>query len=143
MRRIDHAVETNQSNVAQVAAGQAQVETSKAQIEAAGAAVKAAEAGLETAKVNLGFTKLTSLIDGIAGGISVWICATALDGVNGEEAAECGLVGAGAHLDGVAVGEFVLLAVVPGVIVFVLVAATSIWLTKSVPPAPRKRAKKL
>jgi RND family efflux transporter MFP subunit len=70
---LDNAVETNQSNVAQVAAGKAQVETSKAQIEAAAAAVKAAEATLETAKVNLGFTRLTSLIDGIAGAATVQV----------------------------------------------------------------------
>lgn len=70
---LDNAVETNQSNVAQVAAAKAQVETSKAQIEAAAAAVKAAEAALETAKVNLGFTRLTSLIDGIAGTATVQV----------------------------------------------------------------------
>jgi membrane fusion protein (multidrug efflux system) len=70
---LDNAVETNQSNVAQVAAAKAQVETAKAQIEAAGAAVKAAEATLETAKVNLGFTSLTSLIDGIAGAATVQV----------------------------------------------------------------------
>src|SRR5580693_7103058 len=70
---LDNAVQTNQSNVAQVAAAKAQVETSKAQIEAAGAAVKAAEANLETAKVNLGFTRLTSLIDGIAGAATVQV----------------------------------------------------------------------
>jgi membrane fusion protein (multidrug efflux system) len=69
----DNAVETNQSNKAQVAAARAQAETSKAQIEAAGAAVKAAEAALETAKVNLGFTRLTSLIDGIAGTATVQV----------------------------------------------------------------------
>jgi RND family efflux transporter MFP subunit len=70
---LDNAVQTNQSNVAQVAAAKAQVETSKAQIEAAGAAVKAAEAALETASVNLGFTRLTSLIDGIAGAATVQV----------------------------------------------------------------------
>jgi RND family efflux transporter MFP subunit len=70
---LDNAVQTNQSNVAQVAAAKAQVETSQAQIEAAGAAVKAAEATLETAKVNLGFTRLTSLIDGIAGAANVQV----------------------------------------------------------------------
>jgi RND family efflux transporter MFP subunit len=70
---LDNAVETNRSNVAQVAAAKAQVETSKAQIEAASAAVKAAEAALETAKVNLGFTRLTSLIDGIGGAATVQV----------------------------------------------------------------------
>ncbi len=70
---LDNAVQTNQSNVAQVAAAKAQVETSKAQVEAAAAAVKAAEAVLETANVNLGFTRLTSLIDGIAGTATVQV----------------------------------------------------------------------
>src|SRR5580658_1764619 len=70
---LDNSVQTNQSNKAQVAAAGAQVETSQAQIEAAGAAVKAAEAALETAKVNLGFTRLTSLIDGIAGAATVQV----------------------------------------------------------------------
>jgi membrane fusion protein (multidrug efflux system) len=70
---LDNAVQTNRSNEAQVAAAKAQVETSKAQIEAAGAAVKSAEAILETAKVNLSFTRLTSLIDGIAGAATVQV----------------------------------------------------------------------
>lgn len=70
---LDNSVQTNQSNRALVAAAKAQVETSKAQIEAAGAAVKAAQATLETANVNLGFTKLTSLIDGIAGAATVQV----------------------------------------------------------------------
>jgi len=64
---LDNARQTNQANKAQVAAAQAQIETAKAQIEAARAGAAAAEAALETAKVNLGFTRLTSPIDGIAG----------------------------------------------------------------------------
>lgn len=43
------------------------METAKAQIQAANAAVQAAQATVETAQLNLGFTRLTSLIDGIAG----------------------------------------------------------------------------
>jgi multidrug efflux pump subunit AcrA (membrane-fusion protein) len=70
---LDNSVQTNQANIAQVAAAKAQVATSTAQIAAAGAAVKAAEAALETAKVNLGFTRLTSLIDGIAGAATVQV----------------------------------------------------------------------
>jgi membrane fusion protein (multidrug efflux system) len=70
---LDNAVQTNQSNLALAAAAKAQVETSKAQIEAAAAGAKAAEAALETAKVNLGFTRLTSLIDGIAGTATVQV----------------------------------------------------------------------
>jgi membrane fusion protein (multidrug efflux system) len=64
---LDNAKQSNQSQKAQVAASQAQVETAKAQIEAAKAGVTAAAAAVETARVNLGFTKLTSPIDGIAG----------------------------------------------------------------------------
>ncbi len=64
---LDNAMQTNQSQKAQVAAAKAQVETAQAQIEAARAAVTAAAAAVETAKVNLGFTKLDSPIDGIAG----------------------------------------------------------------------------
>jgi membrane fusion protein (multidrug efflux system) len=64
---MDNARQNNQAMKAQVAASEAQIETAKAQIEAARAGVKAAEATLETANVNLGFTRLTSPIDGIAG----------------------------------------------------------------------------
>src|SRR5579863_3227119 len=64
---LDNARQTNQSQKAQVAAAKAQVETSQAQIEASKAAVAAAAAAVETAQVNLGFTKLVSPIDGIAG----------------------------------------------------------------------------
>jgi RND family efflux transporter MFP subunit len=64
---LDNARQSNESQKAQVAAAKAQVETSQAQIEAAQAAVTAAAAAVETAKVNLGFTKLASPIDGIAG----------------------------------------------------------------------------
>ena len=49
------------------AVGQGQVETAQAQIQAANAAVEAAKATVETAQVNLGFTRLISPIDGIAG----------------------------------------------------------------------------
>jgi RND family efflux transporter MFP subunit len=64
---MDNAKQSNQSMQAQVAAAKAQVETAKAQIEAAQAGLTASAAAVETAKVNLGFTKLTSPIDGIAG----------------------------------------------------------------------------
>jgi RND family efflux transporter MFP subunit len=70
---LDNAKQTNQSLRAQVAAARAQVETAKAQIEAARAGVTAATAAVETAKVNLGFTKLTSPIDGIAGAASTQV----------------------------------------------------------------------
>jgi len=64
---LDNATQTNQAAKAQVEAAKAQVETAKAQIEAASAAVQAAAAAVQTAKVNLGFTRLTSPINGIAG----------------------------------------------------------------------------
>jgi membrane fusion protein (multidrug efflux system) len=70
---LDNAKQTNQSQKAQVAAVQAQVETAKAAIEAAKAGVVAAAAAVDTAKVNLGFTKLTSPIDGIAGVATVQV----------------------------------------------------------------------
>src|SRR5579863_7522740 len=70
---LDNARQSNESQKAQVAAATAQVETSQAQIEAAKAAVTAAAASVETAKVNLGFTKLVSPIDGIAGAATVQV----------------------------------------------------------------------
>jgi membrane fusion protein (multidrug efflux system) len=70
---LDNARQTNRSMKAQVAAAQAQVETAKAQIEAARAGVVAAEAALETARVNLGFTRLASPIDGVAGAAAVQV----------------------------------------------------------------------
>jgi len=70
---LDNARQSNRSLKAQVAAAKAQVETAKAQIAAGRAGVAAAAAALETAKVNLGFTRLTSPIDGIAGVATVQV----------------------------------------------------------------------
>ena len=64
---LDNAVQNNISAKAQVKVATAQVEAARAQIQAATAAVEAAKATLEAANVNLGFTKLYSPIDGIAG----------------------------------------------------------------------------
>lgn len=64
---LDNAIQNNLSAVAQIRASEAGVETAKAQIEAAQAAIQSAQANVETAKYNLGFTRLTSPIDGIAG----------------------------------------------------------------------------
>src|SRR5580693_7130700 len=64
---LDNAVQNHISAKAQVKVATSQVEAAKAQIQAASAAVEAATAALEAAKVNLGFTKLYSPIDGIAG----------------------------------------------------------------------------
>lgn len=70
---MDNAIQGNVSAKAQVEAARAQVETAKAQIQAAAAGVEAAKATVETAKVNLGFTRLTSPIDGIAGAAKVQV----------------------------------------------------------------------
>jgi RND family efflux transporter MFP subunit len=64
---LDTASQNNSSAKAQVDAAKAQIEVSKAQIQANTAAIQAAKADVETAQVNLGFTRLTSPIDGIAG----------------------------------------------------------------------------
>ncbi len=66
-QEFDNSMQNNLSAKAQVEAGKAQTETAKAQIQAANAAVEAAKAALETARLNLGFTRLMSPIDGIAG----------------------------------------------------------------------------
>ena len=57
---LDNAVQTNLANQAQVQAAKAAIAVAKAQIQASQAAV-------ETATINLGFTRLTSPLDGIAG----------------------------------------------------------------------------
>ena len=70
---LDNAVQNNISAKAQIKVATSQVEAAKAQIQAAGAAVEAAKAALEAANVNLGFTKLYSPIDGIAGNAQIQI----------------------------------------------------------------------
>ena len=64
---LDDATQNNMAAKAQLEAARAQVATSKAQITAALAAVEADKAAVETARINLGFTHLTSPIDGIPG----------------------------------------------------------------------------
>jgi len=64
---LDNAVQNNLAAKAQVQAAKAGVETARAQIQAANAAVEAAKAAVSTAQLNLGFTRLISPIDGIAG----------------------------------------------------------------------------
>jgi RND family efflux transporter MFP subunit len=64
---LDNARQNNLAARAQVQGAKASVETARAQIQAAQAAVEAAKASVATAELNLGFTKLTSPIDGIAG----------------------------------------------------------------------------
>lgn len=64
--QLDNDVQTQAQATAQVRTAQAAIESSKAAIESA-------EAGVETAQLNLGFTKVRSLIDGIAGIASIQI----------------------------------------------------------------------
>ena len=64
---MDNATQNNVGAKAQVQAAKAQIETARAQIQAAAAAVQAVTATVETAKLNLGFTRLTSPIEGLAG----------------------------------------------------------------------------
>ncbi len=72
-QELDNARQNNRAQMAQVAASKAQVETARAQVEAARAGVVAAQGALDNARVNLGFTRLTSLIDGIAGVATVQV----------------------------------------------------------------------
>ena len=64
---LDNATQNNMAAKAQLQEAKAQVATSKARITAALAAVEADKAAVETARINLGFTRLTSPIDGIPG----------------------------------------------------------------------------
>lgn len=64
---LDNAVQANLAAKALVKAANAGVETAKAAILAAKAQIKTAKAAVQTAQLNLGFTKITSLIDGVAG----------------------------------------------------------------------------
>src|SRR5262249_47965505 len=64
---LDNAVQANLAAKALIQAANAGVETAKAAIQAASAQVKASKAAVQTAQLNLGFTKITSLIDGVAG----------------------------------------------------------------------------
>ena len=64
---LDNATQNNVAARAQVEAARADVETARAHIVAANAAVQSAKAAVETAQINLGFTQLSSPIDGIPG----------------------------------------------------------------------------
>lgn len=66
-QELDNAVQANLASQAQVKASSAGVETAKAEIVAAKATIAASEAAVRTANLNLGFTKVFSPIDGIAG----------------------------------------------------------------------------
>jgi membrane fusion protein (multidrug efflux system) len=64
---LDNATQNNLAGKAQVQSAAAQVATAKAQIIVANAAIQSAKAAVETARINLGFTRITSPIDGIPG----------------------------------------------------------------------------
>jgi membrane fusion protein (multidrug efflux system) len=64
---LDNATQNNFAAKAEVQAAKAQVETAKAQITATEANVQSTTAAVQTAEINLGFTRLTSPIDGIPG----------------------------------------------------------------------------
>jgi membrane fusion protein, multidrug efflux system len=66
-QELDNAVQSNLAAKAEVEAARARVETAKAAIVAAKAAIEAAKAAAATAELNLGFTRIVSPIDGIAG----------------------------------------------------------------------------
>jgi membrane fusion protein (multidrug efflux system) len=66
-QELDNATQNNMAAKAQLQAARAAVETARAQITASTAAVASARAAAETARINLGFTRLTSPIDGIPG----------------------------------------------------------------------------
>jgi RND family efflux transporter MFP subunit len=66
-QEFDNSVQGNLAAKAQVEAARAGVETAKAAIVAAKAAVEAARAAVAMAELDLGFTRITSPIEGIAG----------------------------------------------------------------------------
>jgi membrane fusion protein (multidrug efflux system) len=72
---LDNATQNNMAAKAQVQAAHAQVATAKAQIIATTAAVETAKAAVETAQIDLGFTRLTSPIDGIPGNAQLQVGA--------------------------------------------------------------------
>jgi membrane fusion protein (multidrug efflux system) len=66
-QNLDDAIQINRAAQAQVEAARAGVETSKAAVDAAKAAVDVGRAEVRTAEINLGYTRIVSPIDGIAG----------------------------------------------------------------------------
>ena len=64
---LDNAKQANLAAKAQVEAAKASVATAAATIDARASSVAAAQAALENAQLNLGYTKVTSPVNGIAG----------------------------------------------------------------------------
>lgn len=72
-QEYDNAVQTNLAARANVKAAEAGVKTARAGVESARSQIKAAEASVRTAELNLGFTRITAPIDGIAGVAAVQV----------------------------------------------------------------------
>jgi len=66
-QELDDAVQANIANKASVAAAQGRYERAKAQVATAEANVNVAQSVLQGADLNLGFTRVTAPVDGIAG----------------------------------------------------------------------------
>lgn len=66
-QELQNAIQFNLAAKAQVEAASAAVETARAALVAAKAGVEASTANVKTTELNLGFTNITSPIDGIAG----------------------------------------------------------------------------
>jgi RND family efflux transporter MFP subunit len=66
-QELDDAVQSNLANKASVAAAQGRYARAKAQVAAAGADVDVARSALQSAELNLGFTRVTAPVGGIAG----------------------------------------------------------------------------
>lgn len=66
-QEMDDAVQTNLANVASVAAAKGKSDRAKAAVTAAQAQVSVARSALQGADLNLGFTRITSPISGVAG----------------------------------------------------------------------------
>jgi len=64
---LDDAIGAEESTVASVNAARASVSAAEASILAVQASVNGAQAAMERARLNLGFTRITSPIDGVAG----------------------------------------------------------------------------
>lgn len=66
-QELDDAVQANLANTAAVAAAQGRAEQAKAQVATASANVEVARQALAAAELNLGFTRVTAPVDGVAG----------------------------------------------------------------------------
>ena len=66
-QELDDAVQSNLANKASVAGAQGRYARAKAQVAAAGADVDVAQSALQSTELNLGFTRVTAPVGGIAG----------------------------------------------------------------------------